>query len=154
MQPTLASIEDLDQWLDGVAMAEQSIRASSMETHHQRQMKPTDEKRRAPHKPNVFSTTSESLPNPDNLDATPRCPGCNSKHQHHMKDCRKFKDTPVEKRAQIVKDANLCLRCLGNDHLSRACTRTERCSKPNCDGIHQPLLHGAPRLYPKRVDQK
>ena len=31
MQPTLATVEDLDQWLDGVAMAEQSIRAGSSE---------------------------------------------------------------------------------------------------------------------------
>ncbi|XP_057374666.1 uncharacterized protein LOC130695542 [Daphnia carinata] len=151
MQPTLASIEDLDQWLDGVSMAEQSIRASSIETPHRQHIKPSEEKRRTPHKPNVFTTTSVTPPKPNNDEAASRCPGCNSKHPHRLKDCRKFRDIPVEKRAQIVKEANLCLRCLGSDHLSRACTRTERCSKPDCDGIHHPLLHGAPRLYPQRM---
>jgi len=153
MQPTLASIEDLDQWLDGVAMAEKSIRASSMDSSHQRPAKLTEEKRRT-HKPNVFNITSATLPKTDADDTSPRCPGCNSKHQHRLKDCRKFKELPVDKRAKIVKDSNLCLRCLGNDHLGKDCTRTERCSKPECDGIHHPLLHGAPRLYPKRTGPK
>ncbi|XP_057371748.1 uncharacterized protein LOC130692631 [Daphnia carinata] len=107
----LTSIEDLDQWLDGVAMAEQSIRASSIETPHRQHIKPSEEKRRTPHKPNVFNTTSVTLPKSNNDEAASRC----------------------------------------SDHLSRACPRTERCSKPDCDGIHHPLLHGAPRLYPQRT---
>jgi hypothetical protein len=57
MQPTLATVEDLDQWLDGVAMAEQSIRAGSSEAPHQKQGKQVDEKRRSAHKVNAFSTS-------------------------------------------------------------------------------------------------
>jgi hypothetical protein len=45
MQPTLTSVEDLDQWIDGVTMMVRSIRASSMETTPQRSLKPTDDKR-------------------------------------------------------------------------------------------------------------
>ncbi|XP_046644638.1 protein transport protein SEC31-like [Daphnia pulicaria] len=153
MQPTLATVEDLDQWLDGVAMAERSIQASSIETPQQRSAKPTDEKRRVLHRPNVFNNTvthDES----DANDKTPRCPGCNSTHQHNIIDCRKFNEITVKERAQIVKDANLCLRCLGDDHLSRGCTRVERCSQPLCDGVHHPLLHGAPRLFSKPASAK
>ena len=148
MQPTLASVEDLDQWLDGVAMAEKSIQASFVESSHQRPAKPTEDKRRVLHRPNVFNNTVTHHESETN-DESPRCPGCNSKHQHHIVDCRRFNEITVKERAQIVKDANLCLRCLGDDHLSKECTRVERCSKPECDGVHHPLLHGAPRLFPK-----
>jgi hypothetical protein len=153
MQPTLATVEDLDQWLDGVAMAERSIQASSIETPQQRSAKPTDEKRRVLHRPNVFNNTV-THDEPDADDKTTRCPGCNSTHQHHIIDCRKFNEMTVKERAQIVKDANLCLRCLGDDHLSRGCTRVERCSQPECDGVHHPLLHGAPRLFSKPTSAK
>jgi hypothetical protein len=72
MQPTLASIEDLDQWLDGVAMAEKSIQASSVESSYQRPVKPTEEKRRT-HKPNVFNITSTTPAKTDAEDKRPRC---------------------------------------------------------------------------------
>jgi hypothetical protein len=57
MQPTLATVEDLDQWLDGVAMSEQSIRAGSTEAPHQKQGKQVDDERRFAHKANAFNTT-------------------------------------------------------------------------------------------------
>jgi hypothetical protein len=60
----------------------------------------------------------------------------------------------VEKRAEIVKEARLCIRCLGSDHLLSSCTQTKRCNQPNCEGVHHSLLHGAPRLYPKRKEAK
>ena len=60
----------------------------------------------------------------------------------------------MDKRAKIVKDSSLCLRCLDSGHLGKECTKTERCSKPECDGVHHSLLHGAPRLFPKRTESK
>jgi hypothetical protein len=50
MQPTLATVEDFGQWLDEVAMAERSIRVSSIETPQQRSTNPTDEKCRVLHR--------------------------------------------------------------------------------------------------------
>ena len=44
MQPRLATVEDLDEWLDGVAMAEQLIRAGSLD-HSQSKPKHSKEKR-------------------------------------------------------------------------------------------------------------
>ena len=87
-------------------------------------------------------------------DQQTKCPGCGSTHYHHLKDCRQFKTVPVEKRSEIVKGCNACFRCLGRDHLGRECTRTQRCDQLNCDGVHHPLLHGAPRMYPKREKAK
>ena len=58
MQPTLATVKDLDQWLDGVAMAEKSILAGSSETPHQKQGKQVDDKRHLSHKVNAFNTSA------------------------------------------------------------------------------------------------
>lgn len=105
MQPTLATVEDLDQWFAGVAMAEKSIRAGSSETPQPRHEKQIEEKRHSHHSVNTFNISSVTQQERDTL----RCPGCNGTHQHHMKHYRRFKIIPVEKRAEIVKD-----RCLIN----------------------------------------
>ncbi len=106
------------------------------------------------HKPKIFNITSTTPTKTYAEDKRPRCPGCNSTHQHQLKDFRKFKDLPVEKRAKIVEDSNLCLRCLVSGHLGKGCTKIERCSKPECDGTPHLLLNGAPRLFPKRTESK
>ena len=97
---------------------------------------------------NVFAATTESK-----SETTPKnqssCPVCDSKSPHHLKDCRKFQSLPVEKRAEIMKEKGFCFRCLGRDHISRTCSRTQRCTQPDCDGVHHPLLHAAPRMFPK-----
>jgi hypothetical protein len=85
IQPTLASIENLDQWLDGVAMAEKYIQASSMESSHQRPVKSTEQKR-GTHKPKVFNTNSTNLPKTDANDTRPNGPSCNSTQQHRLKN--------------------------------------------------------------------
>ena len=144
MQPTLSTVEDLDQWLDGVAMAEQSIRAGQTDVERHRPGKQTENRGHR----NVFNITTGNRSPASKLSC---CPGCNSTYQHHLKDCRQFKGVPVERRAQIVKEANVCFRCLGNDHLSRSCVSTERCTRADCNGVHHPLLHGAPRMYPKKL---
>ncbi|XP_057368282.1 uncharacterized protein LOC130689298 [Daphnia carinata] len=144
MQPQLSTVEDLDKWLDGIAMAEHSIRAGSIESYHEKpHRKINDGKNRSHPGHNVFNTTVDRPIEPA------KCPGCKSIHYHHLKDCRQFKAVPVEKRAAIAKECNACFRCLGRDHLSRECRRSERCSQANCDGVHHPLLHGAPRMFPK-----
>lgn len=127
-------------------MAEHSIRAGSTEVHQPKiQRKPNDSRHRGPTSHNIFNTTTDK----STEQKISKCPGCKSTHSHHLKDCRQFKAVPVEKRATIVKECNACFRCLGRDHLSREYRRTERCNQTNCDGVHHPLLHGAPRMYPK-----
>ncbi len=148
MQPRLTTVEDLDEWLDGVAMAEQSIRAESHDHSQSNPKKNSKEKRQGSKSINVFATTAEITTEPSTA-ISPRCPGCNSTHKHHLKDCRQFKKIPVEKRVAIVKENKVCFRCLVLGHRSRECSQKERCDQANYDGTHHPLLHGAPRMYPK-----
>lgn len=152
MQPTLSTVEDLDQWLDGVTMAEQSIRAGLLEIPHLKHNNQKEsDKRRSNSGPNVYNITTG---HPTGSTTLTRCPGCKSTHSHHLKNCRQFKELPIETRTAIVKEANVCFRCLGNDHLSRTCSRAERCNHADCSGFHHPLLHGAPRMYPKKMEPK
>jgi hypothetical protein len=111
MQPRLTTVEDLDEWLDGVAMAEQSIRAESHDHSQSNPKKNSKEKRQGSKSINVFATTAEITTEPSTA-ISPRCPGCNSTHKHHLKDCRQFKKIPVEKRVAIVKENKVCFRCL------------------------------------------
>ena len=150
MQPQLATVEDLDQWLDGVAMAENSIRAGSMEPKRSStdSKSPSRGARRGQSSQNVFATATESKSEtPPKNQST--YPVCDSKSPHHLKDYRKFQSLAVENRAEIMKEKGFCFHCLGRNHISRTCSGTQRCDKPDCDGVHHPLLHGAPKMFPK-----
>ncbi|KZR98670.1 Uncharacterized protein APZ42_005806, partial [Daphnia magna] len=93
IKPHLSTVEDLDQWLDGVAMAEHSIRAVSTEVHQPKiQSKPNDSRHRSPTSHNIFNTTTDK----STEQKISKCPGCKSTHSHHLKDCRQFKTVSVE----------------------------------------------------------
>ena len=112
MQPNLPTVVDFDTWLDNVSMAEFCVRADASYSQQQSTQPPTrphreassDKSRRHP-RPAVFTTTT-----------TPACPVC--KANHHLKDCKQFKGLPVEKRVVVVKENNICYRCLDRNHLS------------------------------------
>ena len=143
MQPNLPTVVDFDTWLDNVSMAEFCVRADASYSQQQSTQPPTrphreassDKSRRHP-RPAVFTTTT-----------TPACPVC--KANHHLKDCKQFKGLPVEKRVVVVKENNICYRCLDRNHLSPECQKTEPCGNGDCGGLHHSLLHGAPRMYPR-----
>jgi hypothetical protein len=77
MQSQLATVEDLDQWLDGVAMAEHSIRAGSTEPKRSStdSKSPSRVARRGQSGYNVFATTTESKAEepPKNQSSYPVC---------------------------------------------------------------------------------
>ena len=136
MQPNIPNVADLDAWLDDVAMAEYCIRGGV--TDEKRPNEPAKARQR-PSKPSVFSV---SVSDPG------RCPVCDN--DHLLKDCNQFKDMSVDRRVAIVKDNRLCYRCLNKEHLSPDCKRNEPCGNGDCGRLHHPLLHGAPRMYPRR----
>ena len=61
-----------------------------------------------------------------------------------------FKQSEPKKRTEVVKKAALCLRCLRAGHVGRDCNRDRKCGKDGCPKTHYPLMHEAPRLYPKK----
>ena len=55
-----------------------------------------------------------------------------------------------EQKIKTVRDANCCYRCLKPGHKGASCTRLERSSVAGCEASHHSLLHGTPRMFPKR----
>ncbi|KZS02707.1 Uncharacterized protein APZ42_000143, partial [Daphnia magna] len=75
------------------------------------------------------------------------CPHCDSAHRLYL--CEKFKALNPTERSEIVKEKICCYRCLDDRHISSECTKEKQCGTDECKRLHHPLLHGAPRMYPK-----
>ena len=75
------------------------------------------------------------------------CPHCSGAHRLHL--CEIFKALNPTQRSEIIKEKRYCYRCLDNRHLSSECTQAKECGVEECKRLHHPLLHGAPRMYPK-----
>ena len=68
------------------------------------------------------------------------CPTC--KANHYAYNCEKFRNFPVGKRFQIIKEAHLCKNCLrSNEHQAQEC-KSGLCR--TCNGKHHTLLHMQP----------
>ena len=62
MNPTLPSVEDLDQWLDGVSMSEQSVRSSEVLSQRKDNNTRNDKSYRGKGSSNVFATGTDNPP--------------------------------------------------------------------------------------------
>ena len=61
-----------------------------------------------------------------------------------------FKD--FQSKKEIVKDKHCCFRCLNTGHVSRNCKKRTASDIGGCRSHHHRLLHGAPRVFPKKED--
>ena len=143
MQPQLPSLTDFDWWLDNVSMAEYSVNASVLSSRDQQ--KPS---RTSSASSSSRSRNQQSGPAVYHANAT-SCSNCTGNHA--IDSCYKFKALTVEGRAEVIKLKKLCFRCLANDHIGADCPRSETCNNNGCKGLHHPLIHGAPRLFPPKT---
>ncbi|KAI9554932.1 hypothetical protein GHT06_020212 [Daphnia sinensis] len=142
----LPTILDLDTWLDDVTMAEYFVRVGVNPTpqpgNHPKTRenvhKSSNEKpKKSTTSPMVFSTTVNIA----------SCPYCGGAHRLYL--CEKFKALNPAERSEVVREKRCCYRCLDDRHLSSECKREKECGTEDCKRLHHPLLHGAPRMYPK-----
>ena len=138
----LPNVMDLDSWLDDVFMAEYFVRVGvsppEEKPKEQTKVKDGEKKRKQGFAPKVFANQRRGG----------SCPLCNAGHQ--LSSCNKFKEQDPTKRSEIVKELNCCYRCFDSRHLSSACEKTDACGVEGCKRLHHPLLHGAPRMYPRQ----
>ncbi|XP_057380662.1 uncharacterized protein LOC130703059 [Daphnia carinata] len=146
IQDRLPTILDLDTWLDDVTMAEYFVRVGVDPTFQQGSHPKTRENvhkssnekpKKSTTPPMVFSTTVNIA----------SCPYCDGAHRLYL--CEKFKALNPTERSEVVKEKRCCYRCLDDRHLSSECKREKECGTEDCKRLHHPLLHGAPRMYPK-----
>lgn len=67
-------------------------------------------------KPKVFATSNSAEA------ASQLCACCG--HPHSTRDCHKFKKLDGAKKAEIVKEKQLCFKCLGGGHRVGECSFT------------------------------
>ena len=150
----LPTVLDFDTWLDNVSMAEYSLRAGLAKPKNQMKTQQQQQSNSRPQQQQHKTQQQQHWKNGPvqngyrvNATAAVPCPCC--KASHKLASCGKFKGLTVEKRSEIAKESRVCFRCLSSEHLSPACDRSVTCTVTGCKGLHHPMLHGAPRMFPK-----
>ena len=69
------------------------------------------------------------------------CPFCTL--EHYASSCPKYREATPKQRLNVIKNHNLCLNCLGKDHMKSSCTSKNRCFKHGCSALHHTTLHEA-----------
>ena len=55
-----------------------------------------------------------------------------------------------EARTAFGKSQGRCYRCLEKGHRGTDCKSAEKCGADGCKASHHRILHGAPRLFPRK----
>ena len=64
------------------------------------------------------------------------------KQNHPPWVCKAFKELPVQKRKELIGNANRCYRCLAAGHHSKECPNAKRCRVDGCLSTnHSSYLH-------------
>ncbi|XP_045035173.1 uncharacterized protein LOC123475975 [Daphnia magna] len=168
MTPTRATLKDLAKWIDEMVMGELMTRPSThISPAPQKEKKaggslsstkPTPLFGKGPvvfhtstslpvkkSQPSNPSESHSSLPSPKKS-VLKKCLYCNNARS--IETCSIFRDLDVTARVEWVKEKRLCFRCLIGTHRGTECPTEIVFNIGNCNQLHYPLLHGAPRVYP------
>ena len=96
----------------------------------------------------VATVTSESMNRPEKKMTA--CVVCDQ--GHGIWNCSKFKEMPIQRRWDIVKEHKLCISCLATGHLASKCKKNFKCRVASCNRSHHTLLHNS--SVGKTVDRK
>ena len=70
------------------------------------------------------------------------CVFCVGNVSHQSIDCRRFASYTNEKKAEVIREKQLCTRCLGTGHKALNCATKDGCGI--CQQRHHTVLHGIP----------
>ena len=142
-QPELPSLVDLSNYISEISMIEYTRRLGVPGSYDRpapltgRQGKPSNQQGR-------HSGVGSFA-----VSVTVVCDVCRANHD--LSACQRFKSMSLEKRCEVVRDKNLCLRCLAPGHRGSDCSVARKCGKEGCERLHHQLLHGAPRIFPSKL---
>ena len=145
----LPDLSDLDNWLDNCAMAEYCVRAGSERTSTPAAFGKDRQEQKGGKviKPKVFINSA-----PGGAVTDKKCAQCEKPHL--TRECRQFRESSVESRAQVVKDKKLCFKCLEPGHAISGCKSDKRCGQDGCKSGHHRLMHNAPRVFPSAMKKE
>lgn len=98
---------------------------------------------------NVRATTNIQQSNTfygtaSNFNTRARQPSCwihTNNGDHPIWRCRAFANKSVNERIQLALEHRACFKCLEKGHNTNSCTKSFKCTVPNCNQHHNKLLH-------------
>jgi hypothetical protein len=129
-RPTLVALSD---WLQRQAEAHELLPKRSKT--NQSSTRPDRRQKPAEHRANSFAAHDTS-------------PCVLEDGDHPLSSRPKFTSMTADERAETVKEAKLCFRCLKGGHRSRECEVSKACGVQDCQKRHHHMLHLAKRVYP------
>ena len=105
-----------------------------------------DKKRESPRRYRSFFSKEGGRKNFD------PCSACSGSHP--IWKCESIRSQAIDEKWRIAKQAGLCYRCLGKDHLGSSCPRSRQCNINGCKETHHRLHHGQRGGNPKISKQE
>jgi hypothetical protein len=147
--PKVPTLRDLDIWIEEELMSTRNVR--DMTRQLRRNPIPAPKPRLGMFQPTVnFIDQKPTEKDADQHPGNNKCGLCKLEPGHRLALCPKFISMEPTQRAQAVYDLKNCFRCLGRNHNSNECRKTDAtCGVANCGQHHHTLLHGADRVARK-----
>ena len=101
----------------------------------------------------VFAATTSSQQSASNNIKSDKPPNTfvACKERHPLWRCPIFRGKTPTERAKTVADNKLCFSCFNQNHWFRQCPQPRKCTNDGCGSSHNTFLHGADRIFTKKV---
>ena len=141
---------DFNDWLKDKAEAHERMKSRPNKAKPEESNNVTITKTKTASKVFAATTSQQSAIAKANSDKPPNtCVACTEKHP--LWRCPTFRaKTPIE-RTKLVADNKLCFSCFNQNHTFRQCPQPRKCTKDGCGSSHNTFLHGADRIFAKKV---
>ena len=147
-RPTLI---DFNDWLKDKAEAHERMKSLPNNAKSEESNNVTITKTKTASK--VFAATTSSQQSASakaKSDKSPNtCVAC--KENHPLWRCPAFRAKTPTERVKLVADNKLCFSCFNQNHTFRQCPQPRKCTKDGCGSSHNTYLHGADRIFAKKV---
>jgi hypothetical protein len=147
--PRTPTLRDLDTWVEEEMMSVKNVReVKTSNSTPRRTLHGAPRRAPLPFQPTIhFVGEKEKEQQIERGEALNKCTVCETAPGHRLALCPKFIAMEPTKRAQTVFDLGNCFRCLGRNHSSHECRKTDAiCGMKGCNQRHHTLLHGADRV--------
>ena len=143
-RPTLIHFND---WLKDKAEAHELMKSLPIKAKPEESNNVTVTKTKTTSKAFAATTSSPQSASAKVKNGKPpnTCAAC--KEKHPLWRCPAFRGKTPTERARIVADNKLCFSCFNNQNH----TQPRKCTKDGCGISHNTFLHGADRIFAKKV---
>ena len=147
-RPTLI---DFNDWLKDKAEAHERMKSLPSKAKHEESRNVIVTKTKTVSKALAATTSSQQSIGAKVKSDKPLNTGVACKEKHPLWRCLAFRGKTPTEGAKIVADNKLCFSCFNQNHTFRQCPQSRKCTKDGCGSSHNTFLHGADRIFAKKV---